>query len=217
MPDFLFNKTFGVVFIHSFVVSKSIAVMRYFTICILIMGHLSLMGQIKDITIIPQKKQTIYNAENEGNNNIWGNSWYVATSYSHSKANEFDLNIGRTFELVKGNLFKLRSWGMGYEIAKTHKVTKEFSKAFCEYTLFLRPPMSIGIRGDYMYNITDKQHYLRPSAGLSFVFFDVLYSYSFNLSDGENIIKHAITFRLKYFFNPSNWEKHYVVKPRVIQ
>ncbi len=80
---------------------------------------------------------------------------------------------------------------------------------FEEYSFFYFPPISGGIRADYIYDISKNSHYLRPSAGLTLFYIDVLYNYSFNISGTDNIFKHGVTLRVKYFHRKKNWQKNY--------
>lgn len=151
--------------------------------------------------------------ENVPKSKFWGNSWYASTAYNLSKTNEFDLNIGRTFGSSTcggaGCLFTIRSWGAGYGVTTRNGQSSHLAKAFWEYGFCYFPLISGGIRADYIYDITNNSHYLRPSAGLSLFYVDIFYNYSFNLSGQGNIFKHGVSLRIKYFHKRKNWEKHY--------
>ncbi len=140
-----------------------------------------------------------------------GNSWYTAIAYNRTKTNEFDFNLGRTYGSSfcggAGCNFTIRSWGLGYGIAFNNGKTSQLLKAFWEYTTFYLPPL--GIRTDYIYDLTTNSHYLRPSLGISLFRLDLLYHYTFKLSGNENLFKHGITVRYKYFFKQKNWQKNY--------
>lgn len=111
---------------------------------------------------------------------LWGNSWYASTSCNYSKTNEFDLNIGRTYgsSMCAGVCnFTMRSRGAGFGVLTKNGKTNQIAKAFWEYTFFISPPASAGLRADYMYDITNNLHYLRPSAGLSLFYVDIFNKY----------------------------------------
>jgi hypothetical protein len=150
--------------------------------------------------------------ENIPKSKFLGNSWYIATAFNWSRANEFDVNIGRTYGIEScsggGCVFSMRSWGAGYGVAFKNGSKAQLAKAFWEYSVFYFPPISASIRADYMYDFTNKTQYFRPSAGLSLFAIDVLYNYSFNLSGTPNIFKHGLTMRLKYFHRTKNWQKN---------
>ena len=149
--------------------------------------------------------------ENIPKNKFWGNSWYVAPSYTLSRSNEFELSVGRTYGRSfcggAGCQYTIRSWGVGYAWASRGEQSSHLAKAFWEYSLFYLPP--VGIRADYIYDITNRTHYLRPSLGISLFRIDILYNYSFKLSGEENIFGHGVTFRIKYFHRQKNWQKNY--------
>jgi len=150
--------------------------------------------------------------ENIPKSKLWGNSWYTSTSYNFSKTNELDLNIGRTYGLAEcgggGCVFTMRSWGAGYGLSARNGRTNQMAKAFWEYCLFYFPPISAGIRAEYIYDITNNSHYIRPSFGLSLLYVDLFYNYSFNISGTENIFRHGLTLRIKYFHHAKNWQKN---------
>jgi hypothetical protein len=148
--------------------------------------------------------------ENPVKNKFIGNSWYISAAYTKNKKDEFNFGIGRTYGTSYGSgigeVYNMSSWGFGYGFynSKNHQVN-----AFWEGCMFWVPPFSVGIRGEYIYDFTNQANYLRPSLGFSFFFFDVFYSYSFNLNRTENQFKHGVTFRIKYYHKIKNWEKKY--------
>lgn len=161
---------------------------------------------------------SLYIRTNIPKSKFWGNSWYVAASYQWCKSHEFDFNLGRTYGKSSGggggSLIEMRSWGAGYGIANRQGQQSQFIKAFWEYSFFYFPPIAGGIRADYVYDLTNNSHYFRPSLGLSLFFIDLYYSYSFKLSGSENIFKHGLTIRLKYFFPMKNWQDNSIGVPR---
>lgn len=151
--------------------------------------------------------------ENIPKSYIWGNSWSASTSYNLCKINEFDVNIGRTYGSSMcgggGCVFSMRSWGAGYGLSIKNGQPLQMVKAFWESCFFYFPPFSAGVRADYIYDITNKTHYLRPSAGLSLFYIDLFYNYTFNVNGTDNLFKHGLTLRLKYFHKQKNWQKNY--------
>lgn len=149
--------------------------------------------------------------ENIPKSKFLGNSWYLAPSYNLCKTNEFNLDVGRTYGRSfcggAGCYFTIRSWGLGYGITTKHGVTSNLIRAFWEYTLFYFPPA--GVRADYIYDLNNRSHYLRPSVGISLFRVDIFYNYTFALSGKNNLYRHGVTFRIKYFHKEKNWQKSY--------
>lgn len=129
---------------------------------------------------------------------IFGDLWYIAGSYSVAKTNEFSINLGRT-QSLSGAILEaqdMTTFGIGYTRTLNNGQVKELGNLFAEWTSYGFLP--IGIRGDYLYDFKNNAHYLRPSLGLSFLYFDVFYNYTIALS-GRNIFRHGLTLRIKYF------------------
>jgi len=183
--------------------------------CILIVLILTCtisFSQTTDSTHAAPHRDSFYTVhENMPKSKLWGNSWYMGGSYNLSKVHEFDLNIGRTYGTTfcsgGGCIITSRSWGAGYSLATKNNSTAHLVKAFGEYSFFYFPPLSYTLRAEYIYDVTNKTHYLRPSAGLNLILIDILYNYSFNLSGTDNLFKHGVTFRFKYFHKQKNWQK----------
>lgn len=158
---------------------------------------------------------TFWRTENKTKNRFLGNSTYVSSAVNFAKNREFDFNIGRTNGVASYSErglgdYSISSWGVGYGLTNTSNQTKQTIKAFYEYNYF---PFIIignfGLRAEYIYNITDKQNYLRPSIGLTFIYVDVSYNYSFLLNgSSENLYKHGFSVRLKYYLTKRNWERN---------
>jgi hypothetical protein len=159
---------------------------------------------------------TFWRTENKTKNRFWGNSTYISSSINFARNREFDFNIGRTNGIASYSErglgdYSISSWGVGYGLTNTSIQTKQTIKAFYEYNYF---PFIIignfGFRGEYIYNITDKQNYLRPSFGLTFIYVDVSYNYSFLLDGGksENLYRHGFLVRLKYYLTKRNWQRN---------
>ena len=149
--------------------------------------------------------------ENIPESKFWGNSWYSGFSYNLSKSNEFTVNIGRTYGnyFVSGGGFNFRmeSWGLGFSYFQKETQRGQTISAFGEVANYFLPPATL--RMDYIFDYRNNKHYLRPSIGLCFFAFDILYSYSFMLVGDQNAFKHGLIFRFKYFINNKNWQKNY--------
>lgn len=151
--------------------------------------------------------------ENVPKSQFWGNSWFLASSYNLSKSHEFELNVGRTLGKSScggaGCVFTMRSWGAGYSLATKKGTINHVLKGFYENSIFYFPPISASVRGEYLYDLTNNTHYLRPALGLSLFSIDILYNYSINLTRQENLFKHGVTFRFKLYHKTDNWHKVY--------
>ena len=149
--------------------------------------------------------------ENVGKHKFLGNCWYTGAAYTFSKSNEFSFNVGRSYGIYFGsgggfNIMTM-SYGIGYSYYQKHEVNGQTISAFAEYSNFFVPPVTA--RVDYIYDIGEQTSYVRPSVGLSFFVFDLLYNYSFRLNGTTNAFKHGVTIRLKYYLNNKKWEKRY--------
>jgi hypothetical protein len=164
----------------------------------------------------PRPDTTFWRTENKTKHPFWGNSTYFSSSINFAKNREFDFNIGRTNGIASYSErglgdYSISSWGIGYGLTNTTYQTKQTIKSFYEYNYF---PFIIignfGVRAEYIYNITDKQHYLRPSIGLTFIHVDISYNYSFlmNGSKTENLYKNGFSVRLKYYLTKRNWQRN---------
>lgn len=160
---------------------------------------------------------THWQIRNPTKSHFWGNSTYISSSITFARHKELDFNIGRSNGLATftrrglGDLV-ISSWGIGYTLTNINGENKQGLKAFYEYNYF--PFIILGnfaLRGEFIHNFTDNQNYLRPSIGLTFIFVDLSYSYSFLLNGikDENLYRHGLSVRAKYFINRKKWEKHY--------
>ena len=162
-----------------------------------------------------QKDMSYYEVTNKTKSSFWGNSTYLSSSFTFAKNNEIEFSIGRTKAIVtrarRGmGSYEAYSWGFGLGLINAPPERKEVVKMFYERCFF--PFILIGnhvVRGEYIYNIADKQSYLRPSIGLTALHFDILYNYSFLLNkNSDNFYKHGLTLRAKLFISKKNWERH---------
>lgn len=182
------------------------------TCIVLIMFSKTTKGQQTDSTkaLTGITHDTFYIVhENIPNHKFLGNSWYSAVSYNLSKHHEFNLNIGRTYGIgfVSGGgfNFRMKSWGVGYSYFKNGIGSGQTLNVFGEISNFILPPATV--RVDYIFDYQNQKHYLRPSFGLSFFVFDILYGYSFKVVGGKNDFKHGLILRFKYFLGSENWQK----------
>nr|WP_288836582.1 hypothetical protein [uncultured Flavobacterium sp.] len=173
--------------------------------------------------VVPSQRSgdtTFWRSENKTKNSFWGNSTYISTSINFAKNKEYDFNLGRTMGVASYSArglgdYSISSWGIAYGLTNSSSQTKQTIKAFYEYDFF---PFIIvgnfGVRGEYIYNITDRQSYLRPAVGLSFVYVNISYNYSFLMNGGksENLYRHGFSVRLKYYLTMKNWERNYFVR-----
>lgn len=140
-----------------------------------------------------------------------GNSWFVAGSYTLSKSHELTVNIGRTFgksfQSGGGFNFYMQSWGIGYSYYLKKQHQGQTVSGFAEVSNYFLPPVTA--RMEYLFDLTETAHYLRPSLGLNLFHVDVLYSYSFKLVGDENRFKHGLVLRYKTFLSSDNWQKSY--------
>lgn len=139
---------------------------------------------------------------------IEGNSWYFAGSYNFSANDDILVNIGRTYgEFHCSRHFKIPktfSWGLGYGTSVQNS-SNHMINAFVEGTSIL------SARLDYFYLYFENQHYTRPSFGISFTHFDILYNYSIKLAgEGKNQFRHGFTLRVKIYRNKKNWDCSFV-------
>jgi hypothetical protein len=151
--------------------------------------------------------------ENVVKNKFWGNSWYISSGFNISWNHELDFNLGRTYGRSScggaGCMTTTTSWGLGYGFTTIPYKNFHTIKAFWEGCFFWFPPFSAGVRGEYFYDLTHRAHYFKPAAGLSLLYFDVFYNYSFNVSGTINLYRHGITLRIKLFYPMKKWENHY--------
>ncbi len=173
--------------------------MKRFVLILLVLASLNLSAQdsLKDST---QSSKEVY----KNKSLLKGNSWYFAGSYSFSRNDDIILNFGRTHgrRLIGcgGIIPSLTSWGIGYG-RTTQREENHLINAFVETSAFFIA------RLDYIYLTPSFQHYLRPSIGISFTHFDILYNYSIQLNRSEqNQFKHGLTLRLKIFNKKDHWD-----------
>jgi hypothetical protein len=167
-----------------------------------------------------RRDSSYYRLTNPNKNGIWGNSTYFAAGVNFARNKEFDFTIGRTYG--KGlfaprglGYYQLHSWGAGYSITRAGGKDHHGLKTFYEYDFFpFVIVFNFGVRGEYLYDLTSKQHYLRPAIGMTLVHLDLLYNYSFLLNKKEagNIYRHGLSLRLKYFHSKRNWERSEFVR-----
>lgn len=185
--------------------------MKPFLLVVLLFVFACAYGQRRD-TVINGNWQVI----NPVKHKFWGNSTYLSQGVNFARHKEFELGIGRTkglnVNVAQGFFFlSMRSWGVNYALTDVaHKTMRQSIKSFWEFGFV--PVFFVGdflLRGEYIYQMSDGQHYLRPSVGFTFVFVDVAYNYSFllNQTRHDNLYRHGFSIRLKQFIGMKNWER----------
>lgn len=190
---------------------------RSLLIFILLVSGKGLSAQLRDsvLNVDPHTRDSSYTIhENVPKSKTWGNSTYFSVGYNWSRSSEFDFNLGRTYGKSHcsggGCIFSARSFGVGSSLVRYKGNTHALLKMFWEFSFFYYPPISFAFRAEYLYDVKSKVNYLRPSAGLSLLFLDVLYNYSFKMGSSQpNLFRHGVIFRFKYFYKMKNWQKNY--------
>jgi hypothetical protein len=152
--------------------------------------------------------------ENKSKNGIWGNATYVSVATTFSKSKEYEVSIGRTKCVVtkygRGMGYaNTASWGI--TLFSKNKIDKDNlgGKLFIEYNH--RSAWLLGsfvLRADYSNNFTDKHQFITPSAGITIIFVDFLYSYAVpvNYKTENNYYKSGFTIRVKYLLGRNKCE-----------
>jgi hypothetical protein len=164
-----------------------------------------------------QMIDTVYNPHHNG---AWGNSTLISLAVNFARNKEYEFGIGRSYGLEEHGdrglgVTQVRSWGLAYSVTPAGGKKFHSAKAFYEYNFFPYIILfNFGLRGEYLYNFTSNQHYLRPSLGMTFVRLDLLYNYSFllNNKDAGNLYRHGIALRLKHFHSRKNWERRVTMR-----
>lgn len=152
--------------------------------------------------------------DNKVKSKFLGNAWHIPVGYSIGISHDFELGIGRSYKRSfcggAGCMFQTNSWGLGYGISSKAGVLAQSARIYYGYNFFYFPPFTAGIRGDYLFDFTNKVHYLKPSLGFSFIVGELFYSCGLKLSDGIRIHpSHAFTLRINLFYKLKKWEEHY--------
>ncbi len=152
---------------------------------------------------------------------IPGNCTYFGAAVNFARNRESELSIGRTniilTEYGRGmTRGAITSWGFTYAFTKIAGQDQHTGKFFLEYINI--PPLLFGnfvLRTDYSVNFNNKQHYFRPSLGITLKYADLLYSYSLKTAGpGINQYRHGFTIRAKFFAGLKNLERDYFIKNR---
>ena len=192
----------------------SILMLLNLTICC---AQQNVQRRLKLLNIPNTTNETI---ENKCKNHFLGNSTYFGLARNGTKNKEYSISIGRSFRKKNeaaskedgpvGN-FSFFSWGAGLGLVKKQFETDKTFHAFYEYNFIpLIPVGNFGLRGEYIYNFSNKQQYFRPSFGMALFYIDLDYNYSFllNGTKSENIYRHGFSIRIKYFTNRKKMEVH---------
>lgn len=163
---------------------------------------------------------TYWKIENPTKNKFWGNSTYISEDANFGRKTEYGISIGRARGISRNYgqgmvLVKVLSWGVGYGVTPVRGTVHHNIKAFGEFVRF--PPlilMPLSFRTDYFYQLTNGQHYLRPSVGLSMISIDIHFNYSFLLNGNwhDNLYRQGVTLRIKQFPVRRNWERRTLIR-----
>jgi hypothetical protein len=152
---------------------------------------------------------------------IPGNATYFAAAVNFARKREWEFSIGRSSiirsdhgrGMIQSNI---TNWGFSYGISQWDGQDQHTGKFFLEHINI--PPLLFGnfvVRTDYSVNFTNKQQYLRPSLGITLLYADLLYSYSFKTAgDGINQYRHGLTLRAKFIAGRKKAEWDYFIKNR---
>lgn len=163
---------------------------------------------------ISSNGDSIYTQNKKLDTKYPGMSLYFSGGINFARNKEFSFEAGTTL----GNIQYARR-GLGVGTYATTAIGYSYSlansgshllKASADFAFV--PFIYIGnfkLRGEYLYNLTGNQHYIRPGVGMSFVYFDIVYNYSFLMKGGieTNIFKHGLSFRIKAFPYKKNWNR----------
>lgn len=152
--------------------------------------------------------------DNKVKSKFWGNSWHIPIGYTVGISNDFELGLGRSYKRNfcggAGCTFATNSWGVGYGISSKAGSLAQSVRIYYGYNFFYYPPFSAGIRGDFIYNLTNQVHYFKPSVGFSFIIGELFYSYGLKLDNGTRILPaHGFTLRINLFYPMKKWEDHH--------
>jgi hypothetical protein len=150
---------------------------------------------------------------NQVKSKFLGNSWHLPIGYSVGISQELEAGIGRSYKRNMcggaGCFFEVNSWGVGYGIGLKSGNAAQSIRGYYGYNFLYFPPFSAGIRGDYIYDISNQVHYLKPSLGFSFILGELFYSYGLKINNGVRIFpSHAFTLRINLFYPMKKWEEH---------
>lgn len=150
---------------------------------------------------------------NKVKSKFWGNSWHIPIGYTVGNSNDFEIGLGRSYKRNfcggAGCTFATNSWGLGYGISSKSGTLAQSVRIYYGYNFFYFPPFSAGIRGDYIYDFTNRVNYIKPSLGFSFIVGELFYSYGLRLNNGIRIHpSHAFTLRINLFYKLKKWEEH---------
>ena len=144
---------------------------------------------------------------------FWGNSWHLPIGYSVGLSQELEAGIGRSYKRNlcggAGCFFEVNSWGVGYGLGFKSGNHAQTVRIYYGYNFLYYPPLSLGVRGDYIFDLTNQVHYMKPSLGFSFILGELFYSYGLKLNNGVRMLpSHAFTLRLNLFYPMKKWEEH---------
>lgn len=178
-------------------------------------------GQLFRFNSIKRTDTTAWFIRNKSAGIIPGNSTYFAAGVHFARNRELELSLGRTNAILseygRGMVQRnITSWGFTYSLTEMAGRNQHTGKFFLEHINI--PPLLFGnfvLRTDYSVNFTNKHQYFRPSLGITLIYADLLYSYSFKTAGpGINQYRHGFTIRAKLYAGKRKWERDYYIKNR---
>jgi hypothetical protein len=147
---------------------------------------------------------------------ITGNSTYFAAAVNFARSREAEFSIGRS-NIIRSDYSRgivqsnINTWGFSCAFSKWAGQDQYTGKIFLEHIYI--PPFLLGnfvLRTDYSVNFTNKQQYFRPSLGVTLIYADLLYNYSFKTAGpGINQLRHGFTLRPKFYTGRKKAEWNY--------
>lgn len=136
---------------------------------------------------------------------VWGNSWCAAINYNHNSNPDLSANLGRAIGYSGNSVLSLNIYGYGlsYSYRPYIHFRGPLLGVYAEYSGLFLP--FINLRAEYLRDLKQNANYIKPSIGLSVVFFELTYGYGFNLSQSENLMKHTLTVRAKLYSGMRKW------------
>ncbi len=147
------------------------------------------------------QKDSLNSRQNDWLALLKGNSWNLSLGYTKSGHNEGFLELGRTFGsyiLHPLPFYSSFTYGLGVNYLNKNK-GMFLAHLYCEIN-----PWLLKFRVDYLIDPIRRNNYLRPSVGLSFLFLDVFYNYTFSF-DERTSFHHGITFKVNLYYPFENW------------
>lgn len=187
---------------------------KYLFIFLSVLNFSSIFGQIHLHGDSTHRDTHYMIIDNKVKSKFWGNSWHFPIGYTVGSSHDFEIGLGRIYKRNfcggAGCIFKTNSWGVGYGLSSKSGVLAQSARIYYGYNFFYFPPFSAGIRGDYIYDLTNQVQYIKPSLGFSFIVGEFFYSYALKINSGIRLLpSHGFTLRINLFYPMKKWEEHY--------